>query len=150
MPHLSFLHTFLTKEFIGFLLCNGFAAVVNFGSRIAVNSVLSSYVVSVVIAYGLGMLTAFILNKLLIFTSSPYSTSRQAAGFIFINILGLVQTVIFSLLFRDWIFPMVDWTFYPAACAHLIGIGAPIFTSFIGHKYISFGSLHQSEDSQEK
>lgn len=139
LMNLSFLHTFLAKEFIGFLLCNGFATGVNFGSRIVVNSVISSYVVSVVIASGFGMLTVFTLNKRFIFTQSTYSTSRQLAGFVCINLFGLLQTVIFSLLFQDWIFPMIGWTFYPAACAHLIGIGAPLITSFIDHKYISFG-----------
>ncbi len=133
-PHIK---DYFTKEFVKFLCCNGFAAVVNFGSRILFNGFME-YLPAVLLAYCCGMLTAFTLNKFLVFDGKEGRTSRQFFGFFVVNLLGLAQTLLFSMLFRDVIFPAMHWTFYPDALAHLIGISIPIFTSFLGHKYFSF------------
>ena len=136
---MKYLSDFFTAEFIGFVVCGVIAAAVNLGSRILFNLVIPSYLIAVILAYGMGMLTAFLLDKILIFKDSNKSTKQQAGGFIIINLLGLLQTVVFSLLFNDIIFPRVGWTLYPETLAHLIGVGIPVFTSYLGHKYISFG-----------
>ena len=133
----------LSWEFIKFLCCNGFAAAVNFGSRIAINR-FTNYLSAVIIAYCCGMVTAFILNKLLVFKGSNYNTRRQFAGFVIVNVFAVIQTVLFSMLFQSYIFPKIEFTFYPDEVAHFIGITIPVITSFYGHKYFSFGSEKQA------
>ena len=133
-PHIK---DYFTREFILFLVCSTFAAGVNFGSRILF-SIVFSYELAVFFAYCCGLLTAFILNKLFVFDAKHGRTGKQLFGFIIVNILGLAQTFLFSLLFRNLIFPKSGFDFYPDEIAHLIGIAIPVFTSFLGHKYISF------------
>ena len=140
------LSDFIKPEFVKFLLCNGFAALVNFLSRIVINLVLP-FAVSVVLAYLVGMITAFVLNKLFVFKKSTLKTSRQLLGFTLVNVAAVLQTLGFSLLFRNAIFPAVGFTFYPSEVAHLIGVGIPVFTSFIGHKYFSFSQPGQEDDA---
>ena len=135
---ISKIKDFISKEFILFLLCNGFAAVVNFGSRI-IFSLWLEYATSIIIAYICGMITAFTLNKFFVFNKrAANKTPRQFIIFALVNILAVAQTLLFSLLFRDIIFPRLDFTFYPDEVSHFIGVAIPVFTSFLGHKYFSF------------
>jgi putative flippase GtrA len=128
---------YFSREFIAFFMCSTFAAGVNFGSRILF-SMAVCYVIAIVFAYICGILTAFTLNKFFVFDAKKGKTGKQLLWFVIVNILGLVQTLLFSLLFRSFIFPQTGFSFYPDEAAHLIGIAIPVFTSFLGHKYISF------------
>ena len=129
---------YFTKEFILFFVFSGLAAIVNFGSRI-IFSIWLGYAISIVLAYMCGMVTSFIFNKYFVFKKRAIrKTPKQFMIFIIVNILAVTQTLIFSFLFRDVIFPQIDFTFYPEEVAHLIGVGIPVFTSFLGHKYFSF------------
>jgi len=133
-PHIK---DYFSREFIAFFICNTIAAGVNFGSRILF-SMAMRYEIAIVLAYCCGILTAFILNKFFVFDARYGKTGKQLLGFIAVNILGLAQTLLFSLLFRNIIFPQIGFDFYPEEIAHFIGIAIPVFTSFLGHKYISF------------
>jgi len=133
-PHIK---DYFTRQFILFFVCNTFAAGVNFGSRILF-SMVTPYEIAIVLAYCCGLFTAFILNKIFVFDAKHGKTSKQLFGFVIVNILGLAQTLLFSLLFRNIIFPQIGYDFYPDEAAHLIGVAIPVFTSFLGHKYFSF------------
>ena len=52
----------MSRRFLGFLVVSGFAAAVNFASRFAFDVVVP-YAVAIVLAYGVGMATAFALNR---------------------------------------------------------------------------------------
>lgn len=133
---------YFSAEFLKFLICNGFAAGVNFCSRILINY-FTGYLFSVIIAYGFGMLTAFSLNKFFVFKGSGHNTSRQFTGFFIVNMIALIQTVFFSILFKTYIFPYLGFSFYPDEIAHFIGLSIPIFSSYLGHKYFSFGQKEE-------
>ncbi|WP_042705916.1 GtrA family protein [Methanomicrobium mobile] len=137
---MKYISDFKSIEFIGFFVCGAIAAAVNITSRIIFNAILPSYVISILLAFVAGLLTGFILDKYLIFKKSKTSTEWQICAFIAINIIGVLQTVVFSLLFYEIIFPAINWTFYPDTIAHMIGVGIPVFTSYLGHKYISFAN----------
>lgn len=96
------------------------------------------YVAAVVIAYVCGIITAFTLDKLFVFKNSTRKAGRQAVGFLVVNLFGLAQTLIVSLLLRDYLFPAIYFDIYPDGVAHIVGVGIPMFTSFLGHKYFSF------------
>ncbi|QLH42749.1 MAG: GtrA family protein [Coxiellaceae bacterium] len=129
---------FVSKQFIRFALVGGFAALVNFLSRIALSYILS-YVTAIVIAYILGMCTAFLLCRLFVFEPQQHSNVTQASYFILVNVLAVLQTIAISLLLADWLLVgvIID-TSLREAVAHFFGVCFPIFSSFIGHKYLTF------------
>lgn len=137
---MKYISDFKSPEFIGFIVCGAVAAAVNVASRIIFDTILQSYIISILLAFIAGLLTGFVLDKYLIFKKSKKATEWQLCAFIAINLIGVLQTVLFSLLFYEIIFPIINWTFYPDTIAHIIGVGIPVFTSYLGHKYISFGN----------
>jgi putative flippase GtrA len=86
---------------------------------------------------------AFILNKIFVFDSKRGNTGKQLFGFVAVSLLGLAQTLLLSLVFRNYAFPAIGFNFYPDAVAHFIGLGTTAFTSFLGHKYFSFNDSKQ-------
>lgn len=68
---------FVPKNFLIFLLTGGFAVAVNWGSRILYN-LWMPYSAAIVVAYVTGMIAAFVLAKMFVFTESKQSTHRSA------------------------------------------------------------------------
>jgi putative flippase GtrA len=129
--------TFVSKSFLLFLLTGGFAAAVNWGSRIVYN-IWMPYSAAIVVAYITGMITAFILAKLFVFTESTRSTKHSAIIFTLVNLVAVVQTWAVSVGLAFHVFPHFGMTWHPAELAHLVGVAVPVFTSYIGHKKWSF------------
>lgn len=129
----------INSEFSRFVLTGGFAAGVNFLSRIGFSEFMS-YRFAVFIAYLVGMVTAFILAKILVFDKSSQSTSHEFARFTLVNIVAVVQVWLISVGLAEYAFPVIDFIFYPEEVAHLIGISVPVVTSYYGHKYFTFAS----------
>lgn len=128
---------FIQPQFIRFLVVGGTAATVNFFSRILLGF-LMPYAASIVVAYGFGMATAYLLSKFFVFEKPAHGYRKQIAYFVTVNLLAVVQTLCISLLFAHWILPavgIVDSRFW---LGNLIGLIVPAFTSYLGHKYFSF------------
>lgn len=131
------IQTLLNRQFLAFLVAGGVAALANFGSRIALGQVMP-YVPSIVVAYCIGMATAFALNRLFVFTRAGGGLSRQAFWFVLVNLAAVAQTVLISLLLARWLFPLVGMDFHPETLAHAVGVVVPVLTSYLGHKHLSF------------
>jgi putative flippase GtrA len=131
----------ITREFALFVVAGGFAAVVNFGSRILF-SLWIPYVPAIVLAYCIGMLTAFVINRQFVFARSDRPLHHQVWWFTAVNVAAVVQTVIISLLFDRWVFPAAGMAWHPESVAHAIGLIVPVFTSYVGHKYLTFRVVH--------
>lgn len=125
------------ERFLKFLAVGGFAAGVNFGSRI-VFSLWLSYSVAIVLAYLLGMVTAFCLNRLFVFRTTTRPLGHQVGWFIVVNLLAVAQTLAISLLLARWLLPAIGWSWNVELCAHAVGVAVPVVTSYIGHKHLSF------------
>lgn len=128
---------FVSKNFLMFLLTGGFAAAVNWGSRIVYNRWMP-YSAAIVVAYITGMITAFVLAKMFVFTQSKQSTHRSAFFFTLVNLVAVVQTWAVSVGLAYYVFPKVGMTWHQRDIAHLVGVVVPVFTSYIGHKKFSF------------
>jgi putative flippase GtrA len=126
-----------SRKFIKFLLAGGTAAAANFGSRILLGQVMP-YTWSIVVAYLIGMLTAFVLNRMFVFEAASTGLRHQAIWFTLINIAAVLQTLACSLIFARWIFPAMGMRFHPETLAHAIGVAVPVFTSYFGHKALTF------------
>ncbi len=126
-----------SRTFLLFLLTGGFAAAVNWTSRIVYN-LWMPYSYAIVIAYLTGMATAFVLAKRFVFTTSKQSTRRSAAIFTLVNVAAIFQTWAVSVLLAYHVFPALGVAWHDKEIAHLIGVVVPVFTSFVGHKRYTF------------
>jgi putative flippase GtrA len=131
------LHAFFSHEFIRFLITGGIAACVNFLSRIFYNQYVS-FSSAVFIAYLTGMATAFFLKKQFVFVDSQNSLRRSAFFFVLVNMFALAQTWLVSMGMRYYGLPALGVEHFVPEIASAIGIAFPVYSSFMGHKYLSF------------
>jgi putative flippase GtrA len=125
------------RQFSLFFLAGGIAASVNIGSRVLLGN-LMPYALSIVVAYLLGMLTAFTLNRRFVFPGAANPLHQQALWFALINVAALAQTLLVSVGLARWLFPAMGWTWHPETIAHVVGVMVPIVSSYIGHKRLTF------------
>lgn len=125
------------RTFLLFLLTGGFAAAVNWTSRIAYN-LWMPYSYAIVLAYLTGMVTAFVLAKKFVFTTSTQSTGRSALIFTLVNIAAILQTWAVSMVLAYFVLPALGLINHTKEIAHLFGVAVPVITSYIGHKRFTF------------
>lgn len=134
--------TLLESRFIRFLLAGGLAALINFGSRFVYN-IFVDFSVAVVLAFMTGLAAGYMLNKRFVFTMSKNSMATEMGWFVLINLLALAQTwglsVYLAKVLPEYLHVQgVDGLELAEAIAHGAGVLLPVFTSFIGHKYLTF------------
>jgi putative flippase GtrA len=127
----------ISDRFARFLAVGGFAAGVNFGSRIVLDMAMP-YVAAIVLAYCIGMATAFVLNRRFVFTGTDTPVVRQAGWFVLVNLAAVAQTLVVSLLLARWGLPAIGWDWQVETVAHAFGVAVPVVTSYFGHKWLSF------------
>ena len=128
---------FMSRQFLVFLLTGGLAAAVNFGSRIVYNQ-WCDFSTAVILAYLTGMVTAFVLARMFVFKQSSQSMHRSALYFTLVNLVAVLQTWLISMGLALYLLPMLGVTHFTREIAHAIGVAAPVFTSYLGHKRWSF------------
>jgi len=128
---------FRSRQFLTFLVTGGIAALVNFGSRILFNEWMPFWL-AVVVAYLVGMLTAFVLARMFVFSAGTQSMGQSMLRFALVNVLAIAQTWIISMVLAYWLLPAMGLRHWVPEIAHAIGIMVPVFTSYLGHKHWSF------------
>jgi putative flippase GtrA len=131
------IHHFFSKQFLIFLVTGGIAALVNFFSRILFN-LHWSFSASVILAYLVGMFTAFFLAKLFVFKESTQLIHRSVTVFVLVNLVAVVQTWGISMVMDYYVLPKIGIVRFSSEIAHAVGILFPVFTSYLGHKHWSF------------
>ena|SRR5438445_53441 len=124
-------------RFLRFLLVGAAAAAVNFGSRIVL-SIWLPYASAIVVAYLCGIVAAFLLNRRYVFNDATNRLHRQMFWFVVVNLVAVAQTLLVSLLFAEYVLPRLGIVWHVQEFAHAAGVITPIFTSYIGHKHLSF------------
>ena len=127
-------------RFVLFLGAGGLAALVNILSRTAFSWVMS-YEVAIIAAYVCGMTIAYALNRAFVFAPSRRTIGDEYLRFAFVNSLAIVQVLIISVGLAHFILPSMGFTWHAETVAHVIGVAAPVFTSYIGHKHFSFSEI---------
>jgi putative flippase GtrA len=127
----------MSPRFLKFLIAGGVAAAVNFGSRIVFSHWLP-FSAAIVLAYIIGMITAFVLTKAFVFTKSVNSTSKSAGFFVLVNLVAVLQTWVVSVVLAYYVLPWMGVTWHTREIAHFFGVAVPVFTSYVGHKRWSF------------
>lgn len=119
------------------MLAGGIAAAANYGSRFIFN-IWFDYEISIVLAYLVGMVIAFILMRAYVFNAGERPWGPQAVRFTLVNLLAALQTLIVSVVLDRWVLPWLAVPGNHEAIAHLIGVLVPIGTSYFGHKIATF------------
>jgi putative flippase GtrA len=132
----------LGNRLIRFLLAGGLAALVNFGSRFFYN-IFMDFSVAVVLAFMTGLITGYLLNKIYVFTASRNTVVQEMGWFVFINLLALAQTWGLSVYLAELLPAYIPASVSRGgeladAIAHGAGVLLPVFTSYVGHKYLTF------------
>lgn len=132
----------LGNRFIRFLMAGGLAAALNFGSRFFYN-LFVSFGVAVVLAFFTGLIAGYVLNKRYVFPSSGNTMTHEMSWFVLVNLFALAQTWGLSVYLAQILPPYlplegVRREEVAEAIAHGAGILLPVFTSYIGHKYLTF------------
>lgn len=120
-----------------FLVTGGFAALVNFFSRMVFNH-WTNYTEAIILAYVCGMIIAFVLNRLFVFRQAVNRLHHQVLWFSIVNLFALAQTILVSLLLAEIVLPYMGITWHPESVAHAVGVLVPVATSFLGHKHLTF------------
>ncbi len=124
-------------RFLRFLVTGGLAAAVNIGSRELLNLVIP-YEGAVALAYLVGMVVAFVLARLMVFTPSGQRVHREFARFALVNALGFAQVWVVSVGLARVVFPLFGMTWHADLIAHVIGVISPVAVSYFLHKHFSF------------
>jgi len=127
----------ISRRFLLFLVAGGVAAVANFGSRILLSHWMH-FIPAILMAYLIGMVTAFVLNRLFVFKKPDNPLHHQAFWFTMINLAAVLQTLLVSLGLARLLFPAIGFQWHPETVAHAFGVAFPVLTSFVGHKHLSF------------
>lgn len=125
------------NQFLRFILAGAIAAGANFGSRFLF-SLWVIYEIAIVLAFLVGLLTGFLLMRELVFNAKGKDLAPQIVSFITINMLALLQTLLISVALVRWLFPAIGVVDHAEAIAHLIGVLAPVVTSYFGHRFLTF------------
>lgn len=127
----------ISDRFARFLVVGGFAALINFLSGMMLRTWLA-FAAAALVAYAIGMIVAFVLNRRLVFLGTSSPVHVQATWFVLVNMIGATLTVTIGVLFAHIVLPALQWSWYPDTVAHAIGIAMPVFTSYLGHRHLSF------------
>ncbi len=127
----------MNLQFLKFLITGGIAALVNLLSRYALNQIMS-FESAVIVAYLLGMVTAYVLARRFVFDASGRSVSSEMRRFLLVNLVALGFVWVISVGLARVLFPAIGMTWHADDIAHLIGVMAPAVTSYIGHRFYTF------------
>jgi putative flippase GtrA len=128
---------FLSAQFLRFFCSALAAAGVNFIARLFLDPYLG-YNKAIVVSYLIGTVFAFFLYQHEVFGKSDRPVWQEAGLFAFVTFAAIAQTLIVSVLLADHAFPAIGWHWHSKEVAHFIGMGVPMFSSFLGHKYLTF------------
>lgn len=127
----------MAPQFLRFLLVSAFAALANFCSRMLFSLALPLSA-AVMLAFLVGMSTAFALNRKFVFTSTQTPIRVQAMWFVLVNLAALAQTLVVTLALAQWLLPLMGIVALRESLAHAAGIVAPAVTSYLLHKKLTF------------
>ncbi len=130
------IHHFLTKQFLGFLAVGGTAAFLHWLARIVLSHWLS-FAMAVLLSYGVGMLVAFILNRLFIFPTSNKPMATQARDFVMVNLPFLPVVWLASILLERGL-RALGMVLYTQALAHAMAVAIPMLATFLLYKFFAF------------
>lgn len=127
----------MTRQFAQFILAGGVAAAANWLSRIALSQAMPLEA-AVVVAYLIGMATAYALTRRFVFAASGRTVGDETLRFAAVNAVALVQVWLVTIGLARFVLPPIGWDWHAEAVAHAFGVASPVVTSYFGHRYFTF------------
>ena len=124
-------------RFVRFLLAGGLAAIANYLSRFAF-SIWFPFEASIVMAFVVGLAAGFLLMRRYVFDGVDKPLRPQVARYLGVNLVALLMTVAISSYLARSLLPVLGFTTHVEAIAHAVGIGAPLLSSYVGHRLLTF------------
>lgn len=126
-----------SEQFGRFLLVGGVALVCHWLSRFVFNAFVS-YAWAIVLAYLVGILVAFTLNKIYVFPYSRRPLTFEVFFFFLVNIAAFPPVWALAYVLGEWVF--VDYVprQIALALAHGFAITLPVFVNYAVHKLVTF------------
>jgi len=122
---------------VRFIIAGGVAALVNWLVRFPLSYIVP-FAGAVAAANVIGMVFGFLSYRLFVFPDSTRLVTHQVRDFIVVNLVSMVVVVLVSVLFADYLLPMMGWRWQVEAISHAIGIAAGAVSNFFGHRQFSF------------
>jgi putative flippase GtrA len=128
---------YVSPQFGRFLVAGGVALVLHWLSRFVFNLYVG-YGWAIVMAYLVGILVAFVLNKIFVFPFSERSVGFELGLFFAVNIAAFPLVWAVAYVLGEWV--LRSWLPRdPAfALAHGTAITLPVLVNFVIHKFITF------------
>jgi putative flippase GtrA len=123
--------------FAKFLIAGGLAAVVNFLSRLVLQPIMG-FEWAVALAFLVGFLTGFLLNRVFVFPRSGKPVKVEMAWFFLFNLLAFPVVVVGAVILRDFAFRKFLSPGPADAAAHGCAILTPVLFNFAAHRLITF------------
>lgn len=128
---------YLSMQFVRFLAAGGVALVVHWLSRFVFNLVVD-FGWAVVLAYGVGISVAFVLNKLYVFPHSERSLKVEIFFFFAVNISAFPLVWVVAYVLGEWILVHYLRPVLALAIAHGVAITLPVVMNYALHKLVTF------------
>ena|ERR1044072_1621920 len=126
-----------SAQFTRFLAVGGVALLCHWLSRFAFN-VIVSYGWAIVLAYAVGIVVAFVLNKLYVFPYSQRSLNFEMSFFVLVNIAAFPVVWIVAYVLGEWILARYLERPVALALAHGFAITLPVLVNYALHKLVTF------------
>ena len=131
------LRSLASRQFVLFVAAGGVAALVHWGSRIALNLVVD-FRVALVIAYAIGIATAFVLNKWLVFPASGRALAGEIRYFVLFNLAAFPLVWGTAVILAEAVLPGLGMRVFVPEAAHAVAIAVPLVLNFYLHKLVTF------------
>jgi len=122
---------------VRFILAGGVAALINWLVRFPLSYVMP-FAAAVAAANVIGMVCGFLSYRLFVFPDSTRLVAHQVRDFIAVNLVSMVVVVLVSVLFADYLLPLLGWHWQVEAISHAMGIAAGAVSNYFGHRQFSF------------
>lgn len=136
----DFLLLYFSAQFLKFLFSGSMSALVNWSTRLILHQILevdSDY--SFIIAYFLGLLTAFLLYRKFVFPYSFLPSTTQSIRFLIVN-FSFFPIVFFAFNFLVDLLLSFGMGDYAHPVSHVLVIGLPAVITFLLYKFFAFKS----------
>ena len=103
-----------------------------------------------VVAYLIGFLTAFALNRIFVFPRSGKSMRVEIGWFFLFNLIAFPAVVASAVLLRDYVFTRFVPHEAAETLAHGCAILVPVVFNFAAHRLVTFGTKPSGQVSQSR
>lgn len=130
------MNMFLSRQYVRFLLVGGSAAVLHWLARIWLSQQMI-FEWAVVLSYFVGLLVAFVLNRLYVFPETTLPLSTQIRRFFVVNLITMPLVWITAIgLYQVFYFIPSEW--WRESLAHGVAVAIPAISSFVAYKLFAF------------